>query len=294
MNRLFILGSGAPQPANDRFGSSYVLKVGDEHLMFDCGPGTTYKLFKMGMTAMQIDHLFFTHHHFDHDVDYPCLVLTRWDSGAGKIKDLNAFGPRLTERLTKRILDEHTGAFAHDWIARVNHPLSLGAYTFRGGVLPRRPPAVNAKDVGPGAVAKGKSWEVIAAPAVHVQPYLDSLAYRVNTDEGSYVFTGDTAICDSVINLARGADVVFCNTTCIDEDYPGTPDLIYMMGTDGASRIGRESGAKQLVIVHNRRIASPGLMERAIGEIAKQYDGQIVFGAEMMEVPPFNRPIARQ
>ena len=156
------------------------------------------------------------------------------------------------------------------------------------------PPVVNARDVRPGVVAKGKTWEVIAAPAEHVQPYLDSLAYRVNTEEGSYVFTGDTAICDSVIDLAKGADVVFCNTTCVDEDYLGTPDLIYMMGTTGAGRLARESGAKQFVIVHNRRIASPGLMERAIAMVAKEYGGQIIFGAEMMEVPPFNKPGARQ
>ena len=47
-----------------------------------------------------------------------------------------------------------------------------------------------------------------AAPADHVQPYLDSLAYRLDSDEGSVVLTGDTAPCDSVTDLARGADVL--------------------------------------------------------------------------------------
>ena len=58
MSRLFILGSGNPVPSAERFGSSYVLRVGDEYLMFDCGPATTYKLVKMGMSPTQIDNLF--------------------------------------------------------------------------------------------------------------------------------------------------------------------------------------------------------------------------------------------
>ena len=38
--RLFILGAGTPTAAPDRFGSSYVINVGDTHFMFDCGPAT--------------------------------------------------------------------------------------------------------------------------------------------------------------------------------------------------------------------------------------------------------------
>ncbi len=290
MDNLYILGSGAPKPTPDRFGSCYVLKVGAEYLMFDCGPATTYKLVKMGIAPTQIDYLFFTHHHYDHDVDYPCFLLTRWDSGAGRENKLNVFGPALTEQLTERILDENVGAFSHDWIARVNHPLSLGAYTSRGGILPRKPPSLNVKDIGPGKVCEGKDWEVVSAPAEHVQPWLDSLAYRVNTGQGSYVFTGDTTPCQSVADLAKGADVVVMVCTGIDEDFEGKPDLKYMAGTRGAGRLAQEAGARQLVLVHNRRIGDHGKMEQAIADVAEVYDGQIIFGEELMEVPLWHSP----
>ena len=65
-------------------------------------------------------------------------------------------------------------------------------YVNRGGVLPRKPPDVFAKGVGPGEIYSGKDWEVTAANAEHVQPFLDSLAYRLDTPDGSIVFTGDT------------------------------------------------------------------------------------------------------
>ena len=227
-----------------------MLSVGDEHLMFDCGPAATHKLVQMGMSPTQIDNLFFTHHHFDHDVDYPCFLLTRWDTGSGQENMLNVYGPTLTERLTERILDEDVGAYAHDWIARVNHPLSLGAYTSRGGVLPRKPPSVNVTDIGPGSVTKGKDWEVVSAPAEHVQPYLNSLAYRVNTSEGSFVFTGDTTPCQTVADLAKGADVLVFVCVNIQAEIEDKPEGQYMCGTTGAAELAQEAGAKKLVLVH--------------------------------------------
>ena len=72
------------------------------------------------------------------------------------------------------------------------HPVSQQVFVNRGGTLPRTPPSVAAKDVGPGPVFGGRDWQVTAAPAEHVQPWLDSLAYRVDTADGSVVFTGDT------------------------------------------------------------------------------------------------------
>ena len=285
MGRLFILGSGGPVPTRDRYGSSYVLKLGDEYLMFDCGPATTYKLVRMGMSPTQIDHLFFTHHHFDHDVDYPCFLLTRWDTGSGQENRLSVYGPTLTEQLTERILDEHVGAYAHDWVARINHPLSLAAYTSRGGVLPRKPPSLDVKDIAPGPVTRGKDWEVVSAPAEHVQPWLDSLAYRVDSGDGSFVFTGDTRPCETVANLAKGADVLVFVCVNLQAEIDGKPEAEYMCGSTGAGELAQAAGVKKLVLVHNTRFAVPGIMERAIADIAKVYDGEIIMGAELMEVP---------
>ena len=65
-----------------------------------------------------------------------------------------------------------------------------------------------ARDIDPGTVRTSDKWEVTAAPAEHVQPYLDSLAYRLDSVGGkSVVFTGDTQPCQSVVELARGADL---------------------------------------------------------------------------------------
>ena len=106
MAKIYLLGTGTPTPTPTRFGSSHVIEVGGQHIMFDCGPATTYKLVQAGLWPTQIDYLFFSHHHFDHDVDYPCFLLCRWDQSSGKENELKVFGPTLTETITDRILNE--------------------------------------------------------------------------------------------------------------------------------------------------------------------------------------------
>ena len=250
MARVLVLGAGTPTPIPDRFGSSFVLHLGEDHILFDCGPATTHKLAKVGLLPTQIDYLFFTHHHFDHDVDYPCFLLTRWDQSTGKEKELEVYGPTPTETLTHRLLDEKERAFAHDWIARVNHPLSQQIHLNRGGTLPRRPPSVKAKDIGPGKVYKGKDWEVTAAVAEHVQPWLDSLAYRVDSLDGSIVFTGDTRACDSVTELSRGSDVMLCMCWDLQQRMDEANLTQAMCGTLDAAHMAQEAGVGRLVLVH--------------------------------------------
>jgi ribonuclease Z len=283
--RLHILGAGTPYADADRFGSSYILEVGGESIMFDCGPGATYKMARMGLRTTDVDHLLFTHHHFDHDVDYPCFLLARWNESIGDENPLQVVGPKLTELVSYRLMDENEGAFAHDWIARINHPLSLHWYAGRGGKLPRPPLTVNARDVGPGPVHSGNGWQITAAPAEHVEPWLDSLAYRLDSNEGSVVVTGDTRPCDSVEELANNADVMVCMCVYVQEDVDGTPDAEYMSGSLAAARMAEAACVRKLVLVHqSHTLDEPGQTERALADISSAYSGQVVWGRELVTI----------
>jgi ribonuclease BN (tRNA processing enzyme) len=282
MTELVVLGAGTPTPTPSRWGSAFAARVGGEHIMFDCGPAATWKLVKAGIVPTQVDYLFFTHHHFDHDVDYPCFLLTRWDQSVGRENLLRVYGPTLTETLTERILGD-AGAFSHDWKARVGHPLSQRVFVNRGGTLPRKPPLVLAKDVGPGLVHSGSTWQVTAAPAEHVQPFLDSLAYRLDSAEGGIVFTGDTQPCQSIVDLARGADMLLC--MCWDDQarMAEMGEDTGQCGTLGAAEMANAAGVKKLVLVHvGPHLASHGPMEKGIGDIRRVYDGELVFADELM------------
>ncbi len=284
MDQLFILGSGGPVATKHRFGTSHAVQLGDEYLLFDCGPAATYRLAKLEIPITSIDHLFFTHHHFDHDVDYPCFMLSRWDQCVGGENELNVYGPAPTTTITERLIGEE-GAFAYDWKARVNHPLSHRAFQLRGGTLPRKPPTVMANDITPGSVTAGKDWEVTCAPADHVQPWLDSLAYRLDSEAGSIVFTGDTAPCDTVEELAEDADlmVVMCGGSQENQRRQGTD--FGQMGTTWAGELAQRAGVRRLVLTHiGPTFSLPGPREDGIADVAKVYDGEIIYSEELMTI----------
>ncbi|MCH7624764.1 MAG: MBL fold metallo-hydrolase [Chloroflexi bacterium] len=282
MTRIHVLGAGTPTPTPTRFGSAFALEIGDQQIMVDCGPAATHKLVKAGLWPTKIDHLFFTHHHFDHDIDYPCFLLCRWDQSIGKENTLQVFGPTLTETITERLIGDE-GAFTHDWKARIGYPGSLRVYQNRGGVLPRKPPEVLAKDIGPGKVYSGKDWEVTAAPAEHVQPFLDSLAYRFDTPDGSVVFTGDTQPCDTVLELARDADVMLCMCWDDQDRMDEIGESVGQCGTRDAARLAQEAGVKKLALVHvGPYLSGMGVREKGIGDAKKIFDGELIFTDELM------------
>lgn len=281
--RLYLIGSGTPTPTKARFGTCYVLQIGQDYLIFDCGPAATHKLVQAGLSPMQIDYLFFTHHHYDHNVDYPCFLLTRWNHRRGAENQLRVWGPPLTEWITERLIGPE-GAFSPDWKARTQHPASLAEYEVTGGSLTRRPgPSVDVHDIEPGKVVEQKSWSVTAARAKHHEPLLHSLAYRVDSEEGSIVFSGDTRPYESVSQLAHGADTLV--VTCWDhqEALERDPGPISVGGTLDAANLAQEAGVKRLIISHTfHSFTQPGSKEKGITDIGNIYQGEIIFGEELM------------
>ncbi len=289
--RLTIMGAGTPGISATQYGSAYAVAVGDTRLLFDCGPATTYKLLKLGIAPAAIGYLFFTHHHYDHTSDYPGFLLSRWDTGYHGADRLRVYGPTGTEQLTSRLIDPEAGAFAPDILARINHPISVRGYQSRGGALPRTPPCVAVKDVGPGPVCAGADWKITCAATRHVQPWLESLAYRLDSAEGSIVFTGDAGPEPGLLKLARGADTVvaMCHMT---RAQTREDERDANLGTISAGRLAREAGVKRLVLVHHTRAIGaetlgapqPGQAERVIAEVASQFHGEIVLGREFLQL----------
>jgi ribonuclease Z len=278
--RLFLIGAGTPTPTASRFGTCYVLQVGDDYLMFDCGPAATHKLVKAGLFPTQIDHLFFTHHHYDHNADYACFLLTRWNHHTGRENRLRVWGPPPLKRITEQLIGEG-GAFFEDWHARVSHPASQAVHVERGGTLPRPGPEFDINEMGPDGIVQGGGWQVRATYAQHAQPWLQSLAYRVDAAEGSVVITGDAYHCAPLAELARGADTLLVSVWDHQQDMEGS--ITGIAGTVVAAEMARQAGAKRLVAAHSlEHLSRPGSRERGTADMAQIFGGEIIFGDELM------------
>lgn len=282
--RVQALGVGTPTPSPGSWGSSFLVTVGEEKMLFDCGPGAITKMVKSGTMPTEINGLFLTHLHFDHVVDVPALLLSRWDQGAGNIPPIEVYGPQPTARFVDDIVGPE-GLFRDDIAARINHPVSQRVHTNRGGSLPRPRPRTNQTELSAGEHVASPDWRVTTAFAKHVQPYLDCLAYRIDTDEGSVVFTGDTEPCDTVADLASGADVLF--SMCWDHESRmiDAGENEGQTGTEGAARMARSSGVGKLILVHHGPQLDPATeRERAIQDVGAIYEGEVLYADEGLEI----------
>jgi ribonuclease BN (tRNA processing enzyme) len=279
--RLFLIGCGTPTPTPERFGSCLLLKVGKEHLMFDCGPASTYKMLRLGIFPTAVSHLFFTHHHYDHNADYPCFLLCRWDHEREDVPQLKIYGPPPTEMITQRLIGPE-GAFVDDWRARVEHPASQEVYAARGGQVPRPAPSYDIKEISKGSQISTEKCQITAGRAIHLQPMMDCLAYRVDWGQGSVVITGDTGRGSDVEALARDANTLVVNVWDHQKNMSSTL-LSGFCGTLDAAEMSATAGVQRLVIAHQGpNLCRPGSRERAVADMASIFEGELIFGEEFM------------
>ena len=282
--RLRVVGSGCPHPTAEWYGSCYILETGGDSVMVDCGPGASYKMAQMGIMPGQVGSLFFTHHHFDHNVDFPCFALTRWDQGRGDEAPLKVYGPQRTRTFVERLLGEQ-GAFFDDWNSRIEHPASQQVHRKRKGILPRPAPLIEVKDVGPGRIAESDSWAATAARVHHVEPWLESLAYRFDTDSGSILFAGDCADCEELRQLAQGVDTLVIACALLGRPVANDALRDVITGSAEAAEVANAVGAQRVILTHvSPGFSKPGVRERAIAEVARSYSGAIFLPSEMTTV----------
>ena len=206
--KLKLLGTGTPTPSLKNASAGYLLEIGDDVIVVDHGPGAHHRLMEAGKRSTDVTHFFLTHLHYDHCMEYPRLVLQRWDMGADLIPDLQVYGPAPLRKMTDLMLGRD-GAFAPDINARIHHQGSIDIFEARGGKAPRKWPGPKLREVGPGDTIEGNGWAARVAESSHVQPYLMCLGYRFDAEGQSVCFGGDSGgVCPTIVELARGCDVL--------------------------------------------------------------------------------------
>lgn len=283
--RLWLLGTGTPTPSLRRMCSGYLVQVGDDRLVFDHGFGAHHRLLELGVPATEVTHAFFSHHHYDHIGDYPRLVLTRWDQGAGRIPELRVFGPPGLATISERLFADD-GAFGPDLISRTRNQASLDVYRARGGQGERVRPQPIVRELGANDIVEGRGWTVRAVEVHHFAPHLVCYGYRLDADGQSFVYSGDTGPCAALAALARNCDVLvhmchYLTGTALSRTFAA-----FTMGHRELAELARDAGVRSLVLSHvTAQFDRPGLRERVLREVCEIYQGSVYFGEDLMEIP---------
>jgi ribonuclease BN (tRNA processing enzyme) len=123
-----------------------------------------------------------------------------------------------------------------------------------------------------------------------------AFAYRFDTADRSIVFSGDTTPCDSLVALARGADVLVHEVihkpslARLMARVPNADRLVehivasHTTHTD-VGRVAKQAGVKTLVLTHFVPSDDPTLTDQVwIDGARTHFDGQIIVGKDLMEV----------
>jgi ribonuclease BN (tRNA processing enzyme) len=104
-----------------------------------------------------------------------------------------------------------------------------------------------------------------------------SLAYRVENPRGrSFVYAGDTGLCDGIIRLARDTDLLI-----LECSSPVGQDMEGHLNPTQAGRIAQDAGVGRLLLLH----FYPEVLGTDIaGDCRKEYTGELILGRDNLHL----------
>lgn len=299
-------GSGAPTTRRNVSGIGLRFLQAGKWWLFDCGEGTQHQLLRAPMKISQLEKIFITHLHGDHLYGLIGLLASR-SLRNGEASPLDLYGPPGLERYFRAVMETspvylhyplqiHTVSegviYEDDELIVHCRPAKHRVPSFAYAVEEKERPGAFRVDLakqagvpfGPlyGALKRG---EQVALPDGRI---LDGREFTGEPQQGrKIVFSGDTEPCQSVRELARGADLLVHEATYAQHDK----ELAVRSGHSTAqevARLAREAGVKQLCLTHfsprYENEDSPFTMEDLLAE-AKEIFPDTVLAEDFFDLP---------
>ena len=210
--QLTILGAGTGVPLPQRSPAGVLVQIDATPLLFDLGPGTIPRLNAATVSYRDLEYTFLTHLHPDHTLDLVMLLQAlNWTPGFTRERPLHLIGCPGTQAL-------------YDGLLRVYPSVTPRSFE------------LDIREISAGRIAFD-AWTIETAPSGHTAT---SIAYRVEADGKTIVYTGDAKENPALAQIARGADAFVCEGA-FPRGYP-TDDH---MTADAVERVARgESQAR--------------------------------------------------
>jgi len=218
--RIIVLGSGTAAPRLNRNMSGYLLEASNKKILFDSGPGTIRQLLKLKINLLGIDHIFYTHLHNDHISDLGAII---WSNNYGTFREkaLNIYGPKGFKKYFRILMK------------KILKPPKLGF-------------GINVKEMGNDSIVKipieNKCITIKSVKSKHTD---SSNSYRIEYDNKSIVYSGDTGYCNEIIEISKNADLLV-----LECSFPDSWDVKNHLSPSLCGKIASKANAKKLVLTH--------------------------------------------
>lgn len=261
---LIILGCSSQQPTRFRNHGAYLLRWNEEGLLFDPGEGTQRQFIFANIAPPVVSRIFISHFHGDH-----CLglgsVLMRLN--LDKVTHpIHCYYPASGKKYFDRL---RYGSIYHEMIHVVEHPVLHAGLVEDDGRF--RIEAVflehSVDNIGwriTEASTRKFDDEKLAFYGVRGAKVKElqekgTLAIgdkTVTLDQVSWIRPGDsfavvidTLPCKSAMDIAKGASLLLCESTYLEE-HRDLARLHYHMTAKQAALIAKEAGAEKLILTH--------------------------------------------
>ncbi|MCA9718063.1 MAG: ribonuclease Z [Myxococcales bacterium] len=268
VRELIVLGTASQVPTRYRNHNGYLLRWDDEGFLFDPGEGTQRQMIYSNVASTAITRICITHFHGDH-----CLGLagiSQRISLDGAPHPVHVYFPRSGQKYYDRL---RRASIYHDVATVVPHPISKA-----GPIEEQAAWTLTVRPLDHGVDTYGYRLQEHAGRTM-IPAKLEEAGVRgpmirtlietgfVELGEGddarrvrledvsvpkpgqSVAFVMDTRMCDNAVELARGVDVLVCESTYLNEDEDKARAHGHLTAAQAAT-IAREAGAKKLILTH--------------------------------------------
>lgn len=251
MAKIILLGSGAALSDAKRENMYLVVQGKQSSILIDCAGSPIQRLLKAHVPLDSLDHVILTHYHPDHLYGLPILLMDFWLAGRQRV--LRVHGLEETIRAARALLE------AFDWKEWHSH-----------GFFPTEFHTLNIPQSGIGSALETSEFKITATRTKHFVPTI-AVKITSNATGRTIVYSSDTEVCDSLVEISRGADVLIHEATSVD-----APTLGHSSAKEAGEQAQR-AGVKELMLVH---LPPNGDVRKIRAAAAKAFDGKIFVGRD--------------
>ena len=277
---VVFLGTAGSMPTAQRAPSALLVRRGGERILVDCGEGTQRQLLRSSVGLIELREVFITHYHADHYLGLPGMLKTF--ALRGRELPITIYGPPGLRDLfsaLRRIFGKLTYPYdlvelrPGDVLGRgdyelaafaVRHGVSAVGYSLVEAARPGRFDVAVADALGVpsgrerGALQRGEP--VILPDGTTVLPEQVLGPPRPGR---KVVIAGDTAYAESVVDAARGADLLVHEATFCEEERDRADETSHSTAGD-AAQVAASAEAAMLAVTHlSPRYFGPDVADEA-------------------------------